>query len=146
MRQADRAPHRIIRRTAAAALVAAALGLAATAMPGPAAAHGSLDITARITLPGSYAPPPQRAERIPRMHRHQAWIPGHWEWRPHPGRHAGHRGRGPKHKHARPAGDWVWIPGHVTAARPGWRYVPPQWNRGRHNEWSRSGGVWVRAR
>jgi len=142
-----------LRHAARATLFAAALGLAAAAAPTSGAAQGSVDITARIILPGSYSPPPQRVERVPRLKRHQAWIPGHWEWRPGEWRPA-RPGRGPKHRpkhrhgygHGPAAGEWVWIPGHVAAARPGYRYVPPRWSRGRHNQWDRHGGVWVRAR
>lgn len=68
------------------------------------------------------APPPPRREAVPHSRRGQVWVPGYWDWRGH--RH-------------------VWVRGHFERARPGYRYVAPQWEQ-RDGRWMMQRGGWDR--
>jgi len=50
------------------------------------------------------------------------WIPGHWDWRPRPGRYVWI----PGHCAKRPVGK-VWVIGHWKRHRGGWIRVPGRW-------------------
>jgi hypothetical protein len=68
------------------------------------------------------APPAPRYEVVPVARHGQAWVPGHWEWR--------HR-------------QYVWVPGYLVAARPGYYYAQPQWVR-QGDRWGYHAGGWTR--
>jgi hypothetical protein len=67
------------------------------------------------------APPPVRAEVVPRVRPGYAWDGGHWRWAP----------RG-----------YVWEPGHWRRVRPGYRWAPGHWAQSGPN-WRWIDGHWV---
>ena len=99
-----------------AAGAATVLSLGAFAVP--MVAQAQPHVTVQV------APPPPRAERVPRLHRGQVWVPGHWEWR-------GSR--------------YVWVRGYQVRARPGYQYRAPEW-RERDGRWEMRRGQWDRDR
>jgi hypothetical protein len=59
-------------------------------------------------------PPPPRYEIVPPSRAGYVWAPGYWRW------------NGRRH---------VWVGGSWMRARPGYRYVPPRWERGPRGDW-----------
>jgi hypothetical protein len=69
------------------------------------------------------APPPMRAERMPReMRRGMEWAPGHWAWR---------------------NGRYQWVEGRWINERRGMHWVPEQWVQ-RNGRWEMIAGHWER--
>ena len=68
-------------------------------------------------------PPPPRYEVVPPPRRGFVWAPGYWRW------------DGRRH---------VWMTGSWIRARPGYRYVPPRWERGPRGDWQFRPNQWAR--
>lgn len=68
-------------------------------------------------------PPPPRYEVVPPPRYGYAWAPGYWRW------------NGYRH---------VWVRGTWMRARPGYRYVPPRWERGPRGDWQMRPYRWDR--
>jgi hypothetical protein len=71
------------------------------------AAGLALPVLAQDVIVIEKAPPQPRAEAAGTPRDGQVWAPGYWNW------------DGSRH---------VWVDGHYVAARPGYRYVAPQWS------------------
>lgn len=91
-------------------------GLAALSLGGLFAAMAQAQVIVQV------APPPPRAERVPRPRRGMVWVPGHWDWN-------GRR--------------YVWRAGHWERARRGYRWREDRWVE-RNGGWVRERGGWDR--
>jgi len=70
-----------------------------------------------------YKSPPPRYEKPPVCPGPvYIWIPGHWAWRPRPGKYMWI----PGHWAKRPPGK-VWAPGHWKKYRGGWVWICGDW-------------------
>jgi WXXGXW repeat (2 copies) len=94
------------------ALLCAAIGVAASALPSTASARAYVDI--------DIAPPAARVETIPAPRRGYVWAPGYWNY-------SGHR--------------HVWVGGHYIHERRGHHWVADNWEQ-HDGRWRRSPGHW----
>ncbi len=94
------------------ALLCAAMGVAAVAMPSIGSARTYVDI--------DVAPPEARVETIPPARAGYVWAPGYWNWEGH--RH-------------------VWVNGHYIHERHGHHWVADSWNQ-RDGRWHYERGHW----
>lgn len=94
------------------AILCAALGVGAIALPGSSEARVYLDVT--------IAPPAPRYEVVPMPRRGYVWADGYWTWN-------GHR--------------YVWVRGHYIRARHGHHWIADRWED-RHGRWHYYRGHW----
>ena len=86
-------------------LIAISAGFMALISPSQAQVVGEIRI----------GPPPEpRYEVLPPPRRGYIWTPGYWRW------------NGYRH---------VWVRGEYIRIRPGYRYMPPRWERRDEGDW-----------